>query len=70
MKNESLIELTARLSDAQELINRGRHQDAIALLDDTKKEIFFRAHDDDASGLSFADWCADRKLFLTFDKTE
>jgi len=68
MKIDSIIEITARLSDAQELIERGRQQDAITLLDDTKRELFFKAHDDDASGLSFPAWCKQNGIFLNFDK--
>ena len=68
MKIDSIIEITARLSDAQELIERGRTQDAVALLDDTKRELFFKAHDDDASGLPFPAWCKANGIFVNFDK--
>ena len=70
MKIDSIIEITARLSDAQELIERGRTQDAVALLDDTKRELFFKAHDDDASGLPFPDWCKANGIFVNFDKMD
>jgi hypothetical protein len=68
MKIDSIIEITARLSDAQELIERGRTQNAVALLDDTKRELFFKAHDDDASGLPFPDWCKVNGIFVNFDR--
>lgn len=68
MKIESIIEIAARLSDAQELIERGRLQAAFAMLDDTKREMFFLAHTDDASGLSFRDWCKQNGIFTTFTK--
>lgn len=68
MKIDSLIEIMARLSDAQELIERGRDRDAILLLDDTKRELFFKTHDDANSGLSFKDWCKVNGIFATFTK--
>lgn len=68
MKIDSIIEITARLSDAQELIERGELETAITLLDDTKKELFFRAHDDDGRGLSFRAWCKANSIFVNFEK--
>jgi len=68
MKTDSLIEIAARLSDARELLTRNRVDDAIALLEETKKELFFRAHDDAGTELSFADWCKSVGLFVSFDK--
>ena len=68
MKIDNLIEIMARLSDAQELIARERTQEAFSLLDDTKRELFFRAHDEANSGLSFSDWCKANGIFATFKK--
>lgn len=42
MSIENLLEITARLSDVQELLTRGRTTEAAELIEDTKKELFFR----------------------------
>lgn len=68
MKIENLIEIAARLSDAQELLKRGRFEIANNLLDETKKELFFRAYDEDGGGLSFQDWCKAKGFFVNFEK--
>lgn len=70
MKIENLIEIAARLSDAQELLKRGRFEVALELIDETKRELFFRAHDEEGGGLSFPDWCKAKGLFVNFDKPE
>ena len=70
MKIDSIIEIAARLSDAQELISRGRTGEAFSLIDDTKKELFFRAHDETGEGVPFRDWCKLQGLFVSFDKPE
>jgi len=70
MKIENLIEITARLSDVQELLKRGRFEVALEMIDETKREIFFRAHDEEGGGLSFPDWCKAKGLFVNFDKPE
>lgn len=66
MKIDSIIEIAARLSDVQELIERAQYQEAVALLDDTKRELFARAHHDANSGLSFADWCKENGIWVNF----
>ena len=68
MKIENLIEIAARLSDVQELLKRGRFEVALELIDETKREIFYRAHDEDGGGLSFSDWCKVNGIFATFTK--
>lgn len=70
MEIANLIEIAARLSDAQELILLGRASEAGALIDETKRELFFRAHDEDGGGLSFQDWCQAKGLFVNFEKPE
>lgn len=60
---ESLLEITARLSDTQELINRGLTSEAAALLNQTKQELFFRAYEEAGGGLSFSEWREASKLF-------
>jgi hypothetical protein len=70
MKIENLIEITARLSDVQEFLKRGRFEVALEMIDETKREIFFRAHDEEGGGLSFPDWCKAKGLFVNFDKPE
>lgn len=68
MKIENLIEIAARLSDAQEILKRGRIDGALELIDETKRELFFRAHDEDGGGRSFSDWCKANGVFVTFTK--
>ena len=69
MKIENLIEIAARLSDAQELLKRGRFEVALEMIDETKRELFFRAHEEEGGG-SFPDWCKAKGLFVNFDKPE
>ena len=70
MKIENLIEIAARLSDVQEFLKRGRFEVALEMIDETKQELFFRAHDEEGGGLSFPDWCKAKGLFVNFDKPE
>lgn len=70
MKIDNLIEIAARLSDAQELLKRGRFEVALEMIDETKRELFFRAHDEEGGGLSFPDWCKAKGLFVNFNKPE
>lgn len=68
MKIDNLIEIAARLSDVQHLVERGLMQEAHDLLEDTKKELFFRAHDETGGYLSFSEWCKENRLFVNFSK--
>lgn len=65
MTNETLIEITARLSDVQELIARGRHQDAVDLLNETKLELWHRSHQDSDPALTFDAWLEKNNLFFS-----
>ena len=65
MTYQTLIEITARLSDVQELIARGRHQDAVDLLNDTKREFWHRANRESAPSLKFDEWLEKNNLFFT-----
>lgn len=66
MKIDSLIEITARLSDAQELLERGRVQDAYTLLDGTKRELFLSEWRDEKTDLPFQDWCKANGVWVNF----
>lgn len=64
MTNETLIEITARLSDVQELIARGSLQAAVDLLNDTKAELWHRSHQESEPALTFDAWLEKNNLFF------
>ncbi len=65
MTNDALIEITARLSDAQELIARGSLQDAVALLNDTKTALWHKVHQATEPTLTFDEWLEKNNLFFS-----